>query len=233
LAWIYKCLLSAEVAKRNQLVLTTDQLEGYAAASGVDATQLALGGVDGRSVEGDLATAFGLIAMRVVVPRDLARVPIKKIISVRRRFGAQFDAWRDYVDRVGADLAEQLSDVESPTILRAYLDEAARKYAEAPVEQLRKGLASLGLDAADAALNTRFETPAALTAAGFASGQPIAVAAGVAAGITELRRRTKGKAQAQLASPNAYLLNVKATLEPRSWLERVAASMRKAAGLRA
>jgi hypothetical protein len=232
LVWIYKCLLSETLASRNRLTLTTDQVGAHAAASGLTASQLALGGVAGQEVEAELATNFGLTAVRTVVPKDLASVPIEKIIEVRRRFGGQFDAWRDYIDAVGAELAEQLKDVESPQVLHQYLDEAARRYAEAPVDQLRQGLSSVCVDAAEAVLNTKFETPAALAAVGLATGNPVGVAAGAAVGIAQLRRSTAKNARAKLASPSAYLLTVREHLQPRSWVKRVREVMKAAAGLR-
>jgi hypothetical protein len=233
LAWIYKCLLSETVANHNRLTLTTDQVDAHAAASGLSASQLAHGGVAGKVVDEDLTTTFGIMAIQTVVPKDLASVPVDKIIMIRERYGHQFDSWRDYIDRVGSDLAEQLVDVESPKMLHTYLNEAVRKYAEAPVNRLRQDLASVGVDTVSAALNTKFETPAAITATGLVTGHPVvAAAAGAAVGIAELRRSTRGKARAQLASPNSYLLNVNETITPRSWIRRITASMRAAAGLR-
>jgi len=121
LVWIYKCLMSEALASRNRLTLTTDQIGAHAAASGLTATQLALGGVAGQAVDTDLVATFGLAAVRTAIPKDPAGVPIEKIIEIRRRFGSQFDAWRDYIDTIGAELTEQLKDVESPLVLRRYL----------------------------------------------------------------------------------------------------------------
>jgi hypothetical protein len=232
LVWIYKCLMSEELASRNRLTPTTDQVDAHAATSGLTATQLALGGVAGRNVDADVPTTFGLTALQTAVPKDLAGVPIEKIIEIRQRFGDQFDAWRDYVDAVGVELTQQLKDVESPQVLRRYLDEAARRYAEAPVDRLRKGLLGVGVDAAEAALNTKFEIPAAIGVTGLATGNPIGIAAGAAVGIAQLRRSTAKKARAQLASPSAYLLTIRERLKPQTWVQRVLAAMKAAAGLR-
>jgi Family of unknown function (DUF6236) len=232
LAWIYKCLLSETLANHNRLALTTDQVNAHAAASGLSARQLALGGISGQNLVGDLVTTFGLMAIETVMPRDLAGVSVDKIIMIRKRYGDQFDLWHDYVDRVGTDLAEQLANVESPQVLRQYLNEAARKYAEAPVNRLRQGLASVGVDTIIAAVNKKFEIPAAIAATGLATGSPVAVAAGAAVGIAELRRGAKDKFRAQLSSPSSYLLNVKEELEPSSWVQRIMVMMRAAAGLR-
>jgi Family of unknown function (DUF6236) len=232
LAWIYKCLLSETLASHNRLALTTDQVDAHAAASGLSARQLMFGGVAGETLAGDLVTTFGLMAIQTAVPRDPASVSVDQIIAIREKYGEQFDSWRDYIDQVGTDLAEQLAAVESPEVLHRYLEEAARRYAEAPVDRLRRGLRSVGVDTVNAALNTKFETPAAVAATGLATGNPLAVAAGAAVGIAELRRNAMGRARTQLASPSSYLLNVEESLTPRSWIERVRAAMRVAAGLR-
>jgi hypothetical protein len=232
LAWIYKCLLSGEVATRNRLSLTTDQVDGHVATSGLDLSELARAGVAGLEVPDRTATALGLMAVHAVVPKDLGAVPIERIITIRERYGDDFDKWRDYMDQVGAQLTEQLAGVESPQVLDAYLREAARRYAESPTERLRQGIADVGLDTAAAAINQRFEVPAALAAAGLATANPIGLAAGAAVGVAQVRRRAKqGSGSLREASPAAYLLDIRETLAPRSWIERVIATLRNAAGL--
>lgn len=157
-------------------------------------------------------------------------MPIEKIVEARRRFGGQFDRWREYVDTVGADLADQLRKVESPTILAAYLSDAVSRYSEAPVEELRRGLADIGIDTAELALNNKFELPAGLAAAGLLSQPQLAVAGGVALGALRLLRATRVRARVARITPPAYLLSVRETLTPQTWLSRVIAAVRRAAG---
>src|SRR5258708_4247677 len=170
LAWLYKCRLTEEGARRDRLSATTDQIAAYAALAG--AAMPATATVEQASAlatgEG-IETAFGLLAMTAVIPADLDHIPVGKIIEVRRRFGPQFDRWRQYVDGFAAALAQQLRDVESPEILSAYLDDAVRRYSTAPVEDLRRGLAAVGIDMAEQAINSRFELPAGLAAVGLAA----------------------------------------------------------------
>jgi hypothetical protein len=45
LAWAYKCLLTEELARRNRLTATTDQVAAHSALSGMSATQLVLEGM--------------------------------------------------------------------------------------------------------------------------------------------------------------------------------------------
>lgn len=159
-------------------------------------------------------------------------VPVEKIIEVRRRFGPQFDMWRRDVDTIGAALASQLQAIDSPAILNAYLDEAVRTYSTQVVDDLRWGLADIGLEAGMMAVNTKFELPAALAAAGLGAAPPVAAAAGVAAGVVNMRRLTRKRAQARMTVPASYLLSVKETLADTTLIEKIIAAIRRASGLR-
>jgi hypothetical protein len=229
LAWVYKCRLTEELARRNNLVATTDQLSAHAVVSG----PLALGASTGAgtSERSGIADTLGLLSIAAVVPGGLDHVPIEKIVEVRRRFGGQFDRWREYIDAVGADLAEQLGSIESPTVLNAYLSDAVTRYAKAPVEDLRRGLVDVGLDAADLTVNSKFDLPAGLAATALLAQPQLAVAGGVALGAMRLRRATRAKARAVRTAPSAYLLSVQETFEPRTWLSRIIAAVRRASGL--
>jgi len=232
LAWIYKCRLTEEIAQRNRLAATTDELAAHAVLSGDALPPTAIAGHAGALASNQgIATTFGLLAVTAVIPADLDDIPAEKFIEVRRRFGAQFDRWHHYVDRIGADLAEQLRDVESPEILSAYLDDAVRRYSTAQVEDLRQGLAAVGLDMVDQAMNSKFALPAGL-AAGLATQPPLAAAAGIAAGAVAIRRAGHIKAQAKQMAPAAYLLSIGETLTPKSWVSRVMQAIRRTAGLR-
>jgi hypothetical protein len=234
LAWIYKCRLTEEFARRNNLFATTDQVAAHAVVDSpleightIDSgAQVAM-----TAKQPGIAAAFGLLAISAVVPRDLDQIPPEKIVEIRRRFGRQFDRWRQYVDAVGGDLAEQLHDVESPAILDVYLSDAVRRYAAAPMEDLRRGLVEVGVDAADLAINSKFQLPAGLAAAGLLAQPQLAAAGGLALGALGVRRATRAKAKAVRAAPAAYLLSVQETLAPRTWLARVIAAIRRAAGL--
>ena len=232
LAWLYKCRLTEEVAGRNRLAATTDQLAAYAALAGAAMTATPTADTTSAlATSAGVETAFGLLAVTAVIPVGLDLIPTEKIIEVRRRFGPQFDRWRQYADGLGAWLAQQLHEVESPEILSAYLDDAVRKYSTAPAEDLRRGLTAVGIDMADQAISSRFELPAGLAAAGLA--QPyLAAAGGIAAGAVAIRRAGSRNARAKNMAPAAYLLNVRETLTPQTWVTRVIRAMRRIAGLR-
>jgi Family of unknown function (DUF6236) len=233
LAWIYKCRLTEELARRNNLFATTDQVSAHAVVDGpfVGHTSDPADQPAAAARHEAIASTFGLLAITAVVPGNLDQVPAHKIVQIRRRFGGQFDRWRQYIDAVGNDLAVQLRDVESPVVLDAYLSDAVRRYAAAPVEGLRRGLVDVGVDAADLAINTKFQLPAGLAAAGLAAQPQLVAAGGLALGALSIRRATRAKAKAVRGAPAAYLLSVKETLAPQTWLARVMAIIRRAAGL--
>jgi hypothetical protein len=230
LAWLYKCRLTEELARRNNLVPATDQMLAHAVMDGpVDVGSLL--GQAGRPLKSaDFQTGFGLLSINAVIPRDLDQVPPAKIVEIRRRFAAQFDRWRQYSDEVAAELEAELQGVESPQILQAYLDEAVRRFATGPADDVRRGLAGVGVDATMTALNTKFAVPAAAVAGLVAP--PIAAAGGIALAATNLRQSTRRLAQAQQATPAAYLLSVREALTPKTWLTEILAVMRRASGLR-
>jgi hypothetical protein len=227
LAWLYKCHLTSELAARNLLTPATDQLPAHALTTGLR--------VDLKASETkrlDITTSFGLLAIDAVVPHDLRAVPIKKIIEVRHRFGRQFDMWRREVDKIGAALASQLQDIDSPTILNSYLDDAVRSYSNYAVDDLRRGLADTGLESAMTAMNIKFQLPAGLAVAGLGAAPPIAAGVGIAAGVVNLRHQTRKKAQARMTVPASYLLSMRETLADTTFLEKIAAAIRRTAGLR-
>jgi hypothetical protein len=233
LAWTYKILLSEEVARQNRLVPTTDQLAGHAALQGTSAIQLALAGIGGGTVTTDITSEFALLSINAVVPDRCESIPISKIVEVRRNNAAAFDAWRASVDALTQELATELTGIESPAILQAYLEDAVRRYQTEPLIRLRKGLTDAGLDATTTALTTKAEIPAALGAGALLLSQPhIAAVAGAAVAAAGLRRATRRGATAQLESPTTYLLRVNEALSPSSLLERVLAVMQRAVGLR-
>lgn len=230
LAWLYKCRLTEELASRNNLVPATDQLPAHAIMAGpVDIASLA-GQAPSPFKSAGFQAGFGLLSLDAVVPRNLDAVPPAKIVEIRRRFAAQLDRWRDYADQVAAALTAELEDVESPELLKAYLDDAVRRYATGPVDDLRRGLTAIGIDTAMTAVSTKFAVPASVLT-GLAAPQ-VAAAGGTALALVSLRRSTRDKARAKQAAPTAYLLSVHETLAPQTWLSRILTVIRRATGLR-
>jgi Family of unknown function (DUF6236) len=230
LAWLYKCRLTEELARRNNLAPATDQPPAHAVIGGpVDITSYA-DQVATEIESPDFQARFGLLSIEAVIPRNLDQVPPVKIVEIRRKFRAQFDRWRDYADELAVQLAAQLHEIEAPDLVQAYLDDAVRRYATGPADDLRRGLAAAGVETATTAINTKFGVPAAALA-GLAAPQ-IAAAGGMALAVANLRQSAHRHAQALHGAPAAYLLSIQETLTPRTWLSQILSTMRRAAGLR-
>jgi hypothetical protein len=74
LAWIYKCRLTEEFARRNNLFATTDQVSAHAVVEGpfeIGHTIDSAAQIPATAKHMEMATAFGLLAITAVVPRDL------------------------------------------------------------------------------------------------------------------------------------------------------------------
>jgi hypothetical protein len=232
LAWAYKVRLTEEIARRNNLVPATDQLPAHAIVEGpvtIEALADLTSPLPPASGAADIQTTFGLLSIEAVVPRDLDCISPEKITEIRKRFAAEFDLWRDYSDAVGRELSEQLRGIESPSILRAYLDDAVRRFATGPVKDLRKGLTDIGIDTATTAISSKFELPASLA---IAATQPHLAAAGASAiGLLNLRQNAKRRARAKQRTPAAYLMNIEDSLSARTSISRIMSLMRRAAGI--
>jgi hypothetical protein len=235
LAWAYKCVLSAEIAAQNTLTLATDQIQAQAVV-GLPVSTVVDHGLgnrrppqDAQRAGPDYTSIFALMSLKLVVPQNLDATPIEKIITVRKRFGEEFEHWRSQVDLVGRQLSEQLAGVRSPELVDAYLRDSVRQQAERPLAGLRRGLRDVGIDAGQAAVTMKYELPAALSAIGLAAAEPhLAATAGVALGLFSVVRGVRQARRArQTANPAAYLLEVQKELAP----ERALARMRRMLGV--
>jgi Family of unknown function (DUF6236) len=182
LAWVYKCRLTEEFARRNSLVPATDQVPAHAFMGGMADIGSFTGEASKAPAGGGIQAGFGLLSINAVIPRVLDQVPPAQIVEIRSRFASQFDRWGEYADMKGAELASQLQEVDSPSVLKAYLNDAVRKYATEPVDDLRQDLAAAGIETVTTAANTKFSVPSpAIT--GLTTPQ-IVTAGGVALAVT-------------------------------------------------
>ncbi|MCG5220118.1 DUF6236 family protein [Streptosporangium soli] len=228
-AWVYKCVLTREVARQNLLQPTTDQIATQSADHEWTADQIAdallspVGEPTERRTQ-ELSDRLAFLALRVVVPADLDDIPAKKIVLLRQRYGADFDAFGESVTTTVSELAGILADVKEPRILDAYLRQEVERRFERPLEELRKAMRGIGVDSVFGALNVKFELPAALAAlgGGLVAGQPVLAGAGAAFGLVSVVRATRReRAQKLDPAPATYLLHL-GKLAPKSLLSRVA-----------
>lgn len=237
-AWIYKCVLVEELARQSGYAPTTDQASAVLVPGRWDGQRIAdalLTPSAGSSAPAasELAAAIGLLAVDIVVPHNLAHVPVEKIVELRRRHTTEFHAFTAEVATAATELSEQLVDATLPDARALHLRLEVERRFETPLTELRKAMGSLGLDTTLGALNLKFDLPAtvAATTGGVAAGNPvIGVASGAAFALTSLgRAHTQARSELRSASPAAaYLLSVERGLNSPRLLKRLTSRRRSA-----
>ncbi|WP_157537394.1 DUF6236 family protein [Kitasatospora azatica] len=232
-AWVYKCALTEELARRTRFTPTTDQVAAHTAAEvwDVDRITAALLGQPPRPAEPDSAARLGLMAVQCVLPDGLRTVPVEKIIRLRRDYHAEFNAFTAAAERAAEDLREQTAGIEDRHAFEQYLRLKFEESLALPLEDLRKAMSGLNLRTFYSAVNYKFELPALVGAAsGWAGNVPVALGSIAVAGAT-LRQATTEARSAKLAdSPVGYLLRVERDLKPATLVSRVARTLARAAG---
>ncbi|MGW4806277.1 DUF6236 family protein [Kitasatospora sp. NPDC004272] len=236
LAWVYKCALTDELARRNRLLPTTDQIAAHAANEEWTTERIARVLLRGRPPQTDkpVTAALGELAVQMVLPTDMATVPVEKVIELRQKHATEFDAFMATVDTVASKIQEDIAGIENREVLAAYLRQVNKNEFEAPLRELRTAMRSLKLEATTGVLNVQTQTPAAMGAVGgyIGGGLPYASAAGVAFGLFGYARQISKQRQDALAgSPVSFLLRVEAGLRPGNLVRRLA-SLAPRAGAR-
>ncbi|MFJ9823636.1 DUF6236 family protein [Streptomyces sp. NPDC101160] len=237
LAWVYKCVLTDELARRTRFTPLTDQTTSHG-AHGWDAqliaqTLLDIGEVLPPAHGEGLQQTIGLMSLRLVVPEDLDAVPVEKIVQLRNRHRAEFNAFTDAVSTAASNFRESLGSIEDPEALREHLALTVTRTFETPLEELRKAMKGLGITTAFSAMSTKFElgTATTLVLGSIPAGQPLATASGAVLGLAALRHSASKAREAQLrTSPAAFLLRAERDLQPQQLHTRVLRGFGRLAG---
>jgi hypothetical protein len=236
---VYNSMLVEAVATANQLQPTTDQLAAFTVVNDwsddrIAAALLGRPGLQSSASGSGLAQILAFLAIKMVVPADLDQIPAEKILEIRERYGAEFQAFGLTVDQAATDLA-QLADVRDPAVIERYLnDEVVSRFIR-PTEDLRRQLSGLKLDAATMTINVKTELPAAAGLIGGATlaGHPlVAGASAVALGLLAIRRGIRRQRDSALkASPAAsYLLHLDENLEAHRLVREATHAFQRIAG---
>lgn len=221
-AWVYMCVLAEQLAKCNNLSPVTDQILAHAETNGWTPERIIEALHDrphSPASKQAPETAIGMLAIRLVVPARLVDVPVKKIIQLRQRYGADFDAFHDAVEAVAAELCTEFMDIAERKVLEAYLHQEVKRHFERPLMELHKVIKGIGIDTAFAAANMKFALPSAIVTGGaIAAHQPVLAGAGAAAfGVLTLGRAAQLN-WAERAKPSAasYLWRIERGITPES-----------------
>jgi hypothetical protein len=225
LAWVYLSAFAGVLSAHASLVPVTDELAGHLGSDNWDAARMAsaLLGRRWQSREPPVSLLAHL-ALRLVIPADLDDVPAAKIVQLRSRYAADFDAFHDEVLKLSRDLEPELTELRDRGVLQAYLESAVNTRFRRPLRDLRTALRGLGMDTAFATANTKFELPAALVAAGgVLYDRPVVAGSGAVAFalLTLGRSATKARSAALTPSASSYLFRIDRKINPRSLLNRI------------
>ncbi|MFE4260915.1 DUF6236 family protein [Streptomyces sp. NPDC056883] len=238
LAWVYKCALTEELARLGGYAPTTDHAASHTASQGWDSERIARVLLDRDydsglrlpdTAGGDLTDAVGMLAVRIVLPADLGRVGIEKIIELRTTHEAAFDRFGQAVTETAEALKADLADVRLPQAARRHLEDEVDRRFRLPLAELEEAMRSLKVDAASGVANLQFALPSVLgLAVGQFTGSPlVATGLGAAFSVAGVARGAHQQKKAALAaSPVAYLLSVRGELNPERLLGRMVRRVR-------
>jgi hypothetical protein len=237
LGTVYLSALADRVACANGMPVITDQADTCGALNGWGMDTLArvllgddTGDPEPSRREGDVAALYAAIAIQAVVPAGLVDLPAERIVGLRHKLAAEFDAFCVHLDSLTPQLTE-LARIENPEVLRARLEIMVGRDLLRPTSDLDRSLRKLGLQPARAVLGMKsFELPAVAAAAASGVGLPVAAGqAGLAAAqFITAAVQARQTAEAHRRSAAGYLLGLRGELTPAGVVDRIRRTVRRA-----
>lgn len=229
LAWLYMCALADKLATRNHLIPTTDQVAVHADCLTWTDELFKYELLAGYPPEKVAATPkkyreqIGLMALRQVVPRDPNRIPVAKIVKLRRRYAVEFDAFYTEVADLASSLESELNGIADQDILARYLEHEVHRRFHSPLENLERAMRSEGIDTSITALTTKIVIPASAGVLGdFLTHNPIvSVGGAVAFGAVSLARDLRRDRRNIPSSAASYLWRVDKELQPGNMIRAI------------
>lgn len=235
MASVYMTALAEEIAANRGLHPTTDECLAHVAVSGATLERLAqalLGDVKltgPASTQHEIEVQMATVALESVIPRNIKSVPVEKIISLRKNHPAALAAFQVYLNGLVAEM-RQLQEVKDASALKAHLEVEYEKKLKPELDELRKQLKSLQIDAVTGAFNMQFSIPPLAATGAAALGLDVnpllAVGGGLALGlIPVIRDKQKQAREALKSSPAAWLMRAEENLKPAtlsSWVSKSA-----------
>jgi Family of unknown function (DUF6236) len=205
LAWVYLSALAELIAERNRLVPVTDQSFAHVADRGwtAERTAAVLLGKHYSPPAVD-AALVGTLALQLVVPADLSNLPVSTVVKLRLRYGADFDAFHSEVAAVTEALSTELLGIRDHAVLERYLRDAVDRRFRRHLIALRAIMRGVRTNAVLAAMNTRFELPAAVATGGLVTGHPVLAGAGAVTFAVTSFARARYQERTQATQPSAY-----------------------------
>jgi len=236
LAGVYLAILADVVARENDMTPVTDQAPLCAATSGwtIEAmAQILLEDDPYNPPEDvqDVSHAFAVLALQTVLPKDLGRVPVTRIIEARRRLLPEMMRYREFLDSLAPTFVE-ISGIPDPETRAAKLRNHVERNIKQPIETMEREFGRLGLQPVRAVLSLQTLAPPTVLGilANVAHLPDVVTGAGVVAGC--LVAATAGaldqRKQALAGHPAGYLLNLRQELGPSDTVAQIRSAIRRA-----
>jgi hypothetical protein len=228
----YMTALAEEMAYRRMLHPLTDETLDHLTIVGWTVERLAQALLDVPMLHGPALTEneieahLAMVSLQLVIPKGIANVPIKKIITLRQQYGDELVRLQDSLHTF-ASTQEQLKGIENLQALRDHLEIEYTKKLRRELEDLKKQLRWLKIETITGAMNTSFEIPKVVVSAaalvGITALNPLVAASGAVAFavLKFVGDKYKQNEKARQASPAAYLLRLERGLKPKELLSRV------------
>jgi hypothetical protein len=214
LAAVYMHALAETIAASWGFEPVTDETLDHIAVTGCTMERLAQALLDDvgppppvpgeKEIEGQMVR----IALQLAVPENIADVPVKKIIKLRRDHLGELVSFQECVHKLATDLAKE--EIEGKH-LEEHLQLAVAKNIEPKLAELKADLKHAGIQSAVGALCISTSLPLA-TLVGLPG--PVAAGAGIALGLTKVILDYQKASRSAAKSPVAYLLRLEKDLAP-------------------
>ena len=187
--------------------------------------------------EQEIEATLAIIALRFVIPRDIASVPTEKILALHRDYAAERVAFQTYLRKIVTELGEEVLRSGSQRAIQAYLGAVYETQLFPQLQDLEKRLRGLNIDTAISTMTTSFVVPPAISSVeklpAITATDPLVpfVAAGgaIALGMLKIVRDTQRlRGEEEKKTPSAsYLLHTKKKLQPTDLMSRISRLVRK------
>jgi hypothetical protein len=170
-----------------------------------------------QQAENEVESIAAFMALETVLPKDIDRVPVERILDFREKFPGERAAFQGYI----AEFLMQrqwLDDIQNPEVLEKRLESEYEKSLKPKMAELREKLRSVNIDTIMGSMGIQFAVPAAIAQAATLLGVDVnpvgATMAGAAMAIIPILRDRRKAIGEVSAAPTAYLLRIEQELRP-------------------
>ncbi len=234
LANVYMAALAEKLAAHANSHPVAQDTANYFAVSGftferlaqvlLDKTQFVAQQMTADEIEAHLA----VIAFRAVIPKNLEKVKVEDILSLRERFGSELGRFQELIRLTVAELPG-LTAVNGPEFVQDNLESVYAKKVQPLMDDLEDTLHSRGFDTMPAILNvTVFAGAGGLAGGAFSQDPVVGAAAGIGLALLNIFAKKREEFKTEIGESDvAYLLRIQDEVTPKGFLDRLEIKSRK------